>query len=43
LKGLKDNRNYTLTIEKDGQRKIIEGITTDIDRGLGDIPMNLTA
>lgn len=41
LKGLKDNRTYTLTLEKDGYSKVIPGITTDIDRGLGDIPMPL--
>jgi hypothetical protein len=39
LKDLPDDRTFTLTIEKDGYSKVIEGLTTDIDRGLGDIPM----
>jgi tetrathionate reductase subunit B len=41
LKGLPDDRTFTLTIEKDGFTKIVEGLTTDIDRGLGDIPMEM--
>ena len=41
LKGLPDDRTFTLTIEKDGVTKIVEGLTTDIDRGLGDIPMEM--
>ncbi len=41
LKNLKDDRTYTLTLEKDGYRTTIDGITTDIDRGLGDIPMSM--
>ena len=41
LKGLPDDRTYTLTIEKDGFTKEIEGLTTDIDRGLGDVPMEM--
>ena len=41
LKGLPDNRTYTLTFRKDGATKTIAGIKTDIDRGLGDIPMEM--
>ncbi|MFV0439606.1 MAG: 4Fe-4S dicluster domain-containing protein [Desulfopila sp.] len=43
LKGLEDDHSYTLTIEKDGHQKVISGITTDIDRGLGDIAMDMKA
>ncbi len=41
LKGLPDDRTFTLTIEKDGQAKVIEDLTTDIDRGLGDIALDM--
>lgn len=41
LKDLPDNRSYTLTFKKGGACKTMAGITTDIDRGLGDIPMEL--
>lgn len=40
LSGLGENRTYTLKIEKGSRSKIIENITTDIDRGLGDIDLN---
>lgn len=43
LRGLADDRIYTLTIEKDGGRKTINDIHTDISRGLGDIAMELPA
>ncbi len=42
LDGLGDNRTYTLTLKKDGISKVIENISTDIDRGLGDIPMDMS-
>ena len=38
---LEDDRTFTLTIEKDGKQKVMEGITTNIDLSLGDIPMDL--
>ena len=41
LKDLPDNRSYTLTFKKGGVSKTMAGIKTDIDRGLGDIPMEL--
>lgn len=41
LRGLKDNRTYSLVIEKGAARKSLEGIRTDKDLSLGDIPMNL--
>jgi len=41
FKELEDDRTYTLTLEKDGASKTIGGIMTDIDRGLGDIPMEI--
>jgi len=41
LKELPDNRSYTLTFKKDGVTKTIAGLTTDIDRGLGDIAMDM--
>jgi Fe-S-cluster-containing dehydrogenase component len=41
LKGLPDDRTFTLTIEKDGFTTVVEGLTTDIDRGLGDVPMDM--
>ncbi len=41
FKELEDDRTYTLTLEIDGASKTIDGIMTDIDRGLGDIPMEI--
>jgi len=41
FKELEDDRTYTLTLEKDGTSKTVDGIMTDIDRGLGDIPMDM--
>ncbi len=41
FKELGDDRTYTLTLEKNGASKTIDGIMTDIDRGLGDIPMEM--
>jgi len=41
LKNLKDDRTYTLTIEKDGFSLVLEDISTDIDRGLGDIALSM--
>ncbi len=32
----------TLSFEKAGSSKVIEAIITDIDRGLGDIPMEMS-
>jgi tetrathionate reductase subunit B len=43
FKKLEDDKSYTLTFEKDGVTKTIENITTDIDRGLGDIAMDMSA
>jgi Fe-S-cluster-containing dehydrogenase component len=39
FKGLKDDRTYTLALEKDGFQQVIDNVRTDIDRGLGDIAM----
>ncbi len=36
---LADDRTFTLNIEKDGAKKVIENIVTDKDLSLGDIPM----
>lgn len=41
FKGLKDDRTYTLALEKDGFQRVIDNVRTDIDRGLGDIPMTM--
>lgn len=41
LRGLKDDRNYTLTIVKNGGHKIIADIRSDISHGLGDIAMEM--
>lgn len=41
FKELRDDRSYSLTFEKDGVTMTMEDIKTDIDRGLGDIPMNM--
>ncbi len=43
FKELADDTSYTLTFEKDGVSKTMENIVTDIDRGLGDIPMDMSA
>ncbi len=37
--GLKDDRNYSLEMEKDGKKKTIDNILTDKDLSLGDIPL----
>lgn len=42
FKELKDDRSYTLTFDKGGITQTIEGIKTDMDRGLGDIAMDLS-
>ena len=42
FKELEDDRSYSLTFEKDGVTKTMDSITTDIDRGLGDIPMDMS-
>jgi len=39
FRGLKDNRTYTLLLEKGGKKKTIENIRTDKDLCLGDIPV----
>jgi tetrathionate reductase subunit B len=41
FKGLKDNRTYNLTIKKGQATKTIDGIVTDKDLSLGDVPMEL--
>jgi sulfite dehydrogenase (quinone) subunit SoeB len=41
FRGLKDDRTFSLVIEKDGKAKTVDGIVTDKDLSLGDIPMNL--
>lgn len=41
FRNLGDNRTFTLTLEKNGKSKLLEGITSEIDLSLGDIPMNL--
>ena len=41
FKGLKDDRIFTLTLTKDNYSTVIEGVKTDIDRGLGDIPLDM--
>jgi tetrathionate reductase subunit B len=41
FRGLKDDRAFTLTLEKDGKTKTIDDVTTDIDLSLGDIPMEI--
>ena len=40
FRGLKDDRDFSLKIEKDGKTKTIEGIRTDKDMNLGDIPLD---
>ena len=39
FRGLKDNGNFLLTIQKGKAEKTIEGIVTDKDLSLGDIPL----
>lgn len=39
FKGLKDNRTFTLNLEKDGKVKTIDSISTTVDVNLGDIPI----
>lgn len=39
FRGLKDDRTFTLAFEKDGKTKTVDGIATDQDLSLGDIPM----
>ena len=39
FRGLKDDRTFTLTLEKDGKTKTVDKIVTDKDLSLGDIPM----
>lgn len=38
--GLKDDRTYSLVMEKDGKKKTIDNILTDKDLSLGDIPIS---
>jgi hypothetical protein len=41
FRGLMDDRTFTLVLKKDEKEKAIEGIVTDRDLSLGDIPMEL--
>ena len=41
FKNLQDDRTFTLTFAKDGKTKTIEGVSTEIDLNVGDIPMEL--
>ncbi len=41
FRGLKDDRTFILTLEKNGKTKTINNIRTDKDLSLGDIPMGL--
>jgi len=41
FRGLKDDRTFTLTLEKDGKNHTVSNIVTDKDLSLGDIPMKL--
>jgi tetrathionate reductase subunit B len=38
FRGLADDRSFTLTLEKDGKRLVIDDIVTRKDLSLGDIP-----
>ena len=38
FRGLKDDRTFSLKLEKDGKSITIDAISTDDDRNLGDIP-----
>ncbi|MEW6665251.1 MAG: 4Fe-4S dicluster domain-containing protein [Thermodesulfobacteriota bacterium] len=39
LRGLKDNRTFSLQIEKDTRVKLIDHISTQVDVNLGDLPL----
>jgi NAD-dependent dihydropyrimidine dehydrogenase PreA subunit len=39
--GLKDDRTFTLTLEKGGVSKTIEDVSSEIDLSLGDIPLEV--
>ena len=39
FRGLKNDRTFSLTVEKEGMAKKIEGISTEKDVNLGDIPL----
>ncbi|MEW6668559.1 MAG: 4Fe-4S dicluster domain-containing protein [Thermodesulfobacteriota bacterium] len=39
FRGLQDNQSFSLAIQKDGKQKVIELITTEVDRNLGDIAL----
>jgi Fe-S-cluster-containing dehydrogenase component len=41
FRGLKDDRNFMLVLKKGKKKKAIDGIVTDKDLSLGDIPMEL--
>jgi tetrathionate reductase subunit B len=41
FKDLKDDREFTLTLEKNGKSKTITDVSTAIDLSLGDIPMEM--
>jgi tetrathionate reductase subunit B len=41
FRGLKDDRTFTLTLEKAGKTKIVKDIITQKDISLGDIPLTL--
>ena len=41
FKGLKDDRTFTLTLEKGGASKTIENVSSKIDLSLGDIPLEI--
>jgi tetrathionate reductase subunit B len=41
FRGLKDDRNFTLVIQKGTKTKTVSGIVTNQDLSLGDIPMRL--
>jgi tetrathionate reductase subunit B len=41
FRDLKDNRMFTLTLEKNGNTKIVENVSTEIDLSLGDIPLEI--
>ena len=41
FRGLADDRSFTLTLAKDGKQTTLDGINTEIDLSLGDIPLEL--
>lgn len=41
FRGLKDDRTFTLSLEKNGRTKVIEVIRTEKDINLGDIPLEM--